>query len=140
MKIVKGIILATYCITHLQSPSCIADSHSATQEIPLPFVWHVGSFLCLQEQSTVPVLIQINPMSLKYILVLSSHLHLGLPRDLFAFRLSNQNFVCISYLCSACDMSHSFCPNDVHSFFQFLVISLSASFSETPSVCVPPLQ
>jgi hypothetical protein len=39
-----------------------------------------------------------HPISLRSFLILSYHLHLGLPCGFVPFRFSNQNFVCISYL------------------------------------------
>jgi hypothetical protein len=92
-----------------QSPSWEANSHSAGQEIPCllwnPKVhyrvhnsphWPLSWATCIQ--STPP-----HPISLICVLILSSHLRLGLPSAL-TLRLFNQNFVCISSLSHACYM------------------------------------
>jgi hypothetical protein len=62
---------------------------------------HEGSLLCSQEPPPAPILSQLDPVhtlqpySLRSILILPTHLRLGLPSRLFP---SNQNYVSISHL------------------------------------------
>jgi hypothetical protein len=61
-----------------QGPSSEAVSHSATQAIPPLFMKLEGSLPCSQEPATGPYPERIN-VPLKLILILSSHVHPGLP-------------------------------------------------------------
>ena len=67
---------------------------------------------CLHHTPFVPFLSQLNPvhgpdpLSWRSILILSSHLRVGLPSDLLSLRFPHQNPVCISHLPHACYMPH----------------------------------
>jgi hypothetical protein len=88
-----GLLFVRHAMSHshrdsvaLVPPGCIlpADSSSATQEIPPPTIlWNQSSSPCSQEPTTCLILIltsqstHFHPVSVSYILILSSHLHLG---------------------------------------------------------------
>ena len=73
----------------VQSPPWEANRFSASQEIP-PIIWNTKvHYHILKSLPPVPTLSQINPVhaphsiSWRCILILSSHLHLGLSSGLF---------------------------------------------------------
>jgi hypothetical protein len=87
-----------------QSPSWDANSHSASQEIPR-LKEPEGSLPCSQKPAAGPyILSQMNPVHnlpiyfFNVILVLTSHLCLGLQSSFFSSFFSDQNFVYISHL------------------------------------------
>jgi hypothetical protein len=76
-----------------QSPSCKVNTHSASLELPhllwnpkVHYRFHKGSPLVLIVRQMHPVY-TFPPVSLRSILILSSHLRLGLPSDLFPSHL-----------------------------------------------------
>jgi hypothetical protein len=76
-----------YLLTEL-SPSREAANCTTIQEIPSNFTEPEGSSPCSQEHSSGPYPEQVSsstthPISLRSILILSTHLHLGLPSGLF---------------------------------------------------------
>ena len=80
-----------------QSPSREANRFSASQEIP-HILWNPKiNFHCQKSPPTAPILSQLDsvhtPSShfLKSILILSSHLRLGLPSGLFPSEFPHQN-------------------------------------------------
>jgi hypothetical protein len=83
-------IIAVHANSMEQSPSWEANISSANQEIPC-ILWNPKVDYCIHKRpSPVPILSQINPVyapisiSWRSILILSSHLHLGLPSGLFS--------------------------------------------------------
>ena len=85
------IYLLTYLLTYTmdQSPSWEANRFSASQEIPRIVCIPKVNYRIHKCPPPFPILSQINPFhtshptSWRSILILSSHLHLGLPSDIF---------------------------------------------------------
>ena len=123
-----------------------ANSSSANQEIPhilrKPTVdYHVHMKLPL-----VPTLARLiqstasNLISLTYILILSSHLHLGLLKWCFSFSFPYQNPVCISLLPCAWHICHPFLFSPVRAtyathFSSPLCVPHMPPISLLPCVC-----
>jgi hypothetical protein len=87
-----------------------ANSHSSSSILWKPKVhYHVH-----KRQSLVPILNHLHPVHnlspclLTSILILSSHLCLGLPEWSFSFRFSYQNLVCSNVVCYHHHHSHAF--------------------------------
>jgi hypothetical protein len=79
---------STTQFTHGAEPFLRSHQFCNYSRIFQPFVEPEGSFLCSQEPSTGPYpepdkSNPYHPISLGYILILSAHLHLGLPSSLF---------------------------------------------------------
>ena len=91
-RLVRDCIILVYLLTYsmVQSPSWEANWCAASQEIPRIFVWNPKVHYCIHKRPPpVPVLGQPNPVNiptsylLEIILILSTHLRLGLPSVLF---------------------------------------------------------
>jgi hypothetical protein len=87
--------------------------HSASQDIP-HLLWNPNvHYHVNKSQSLIPILRKVNvvyahtPYFFKIILILSSHLRLGLPSGSF-FRFSDSDFLCVSHLFHACYISPFF--------------------------------
>ena len=157
-----GLVLLTYSMQH--SPSWEANRFSASQEIPR-ILWDLKVRYRIHKcPPPVPILSQStppHPTSWRPILILSSHLRLGLPSDLFpsGFPTKTLYTPLLSLTCATCpahlihldfitrtilgeqykSLSSSWC-----SFLKFPVTSslLGPIFSSapypTPSAYVPP--
>ena len=108
--------LLSYLLTYFmgQSPSWEANRFSASHEIPC-ILWNPKVHYRIHKYlPPVPVLSRINPVhalnsiSWRSILILSSHLRLGLPSGRFPLRFSHQNPVYTSPLPHTCYMPRLF--------------------------------
>jgi hypothetical protein len=91
----------TNCMEH--STSWEANrAFSYSRKLP-PFMEPEGSLPCSQKPPPITILSHTNPIHipkiifLRSILILSSHVRLGILSSLFPSWFSNQNFVCISH-------------------------------------------
>ena len=102
------LYLLTYAIQ--QNPSWEANSFSHSQGIPRILCNPKVHYRIHKCPPPVPVLSQINPVhasishSQRSFLILSFHLHLGLPSSLFSVRFPHQNPVYTSPLPNTCYM------------------------------------
>jgi hypothetical protein len=132
------------------SPSWETVNSAATQEIP-SILWNPKVHYHVHKSPTlVPILIQINPIhpipsrpiSLRFILILSTHLRHWLQSSLFPFWLSHQYPICIPLLPHSCYMP---CPhhpprsslfNSFRSAFMSLYLCLNGIFyNENSCLC-----
>jgi hypothetical protein len=106
--------LITYSLTELSS-SWGAANFAATQEFP-SILWNPKvHYRVHKSRPLLPILSHISPICtipsyLRSILILSTHVRLGLPSDLY-FWLSHQYPICIPVLPHSCYMPRSFHPS-----------------------------
>jgi len=147
-----------------QRPSWGANRFSVSQEIP-PIFWNPKVHYCIHKcPPPVPILSQLDPVhtptSWRSILILSSHLSLGLPSGLFpsGFPTKTLYMTLLSPICATCpthlilldcitrtilgeqyrSFSTSLCSFLHYPVTSFLLgsnILLSAVFSDTFSLC-----
>jgi hypothetical protein len=109
--------LLTYLLTDLLTPWCrvLSEKLIVTQLVKniLLSLWNPKVLHRVNKSPPLdPILSQLNPVppsiriSLRSILMLSSHLRIGLPSGLFTIGPPNQNSVNTSSLSHACHMSH----------------------------------